>query len=57
VAIGSLVGTLGRERQLVRDAFAETFTDFASQGNKKLFKELFTQDSNRVPHDNAGDLQ
>jgi len=41
VAIGSLVGTLGRERQLVKDAFAETFTDFASQENKKLFKELF----------------
>jgi CHAD domain-containing protein len=41
VAIGSLVGTLGRERQLVRDAFAETFTDFASQDNKRLFKELF----------------
>ena len=41
VAIGSLVGTLGRERQTVRDAFAETFTDFASQENKKLFNELF----------------
>ena len=41
VAIGSLVGTLGRERQIVKDAFAETFTDFASQGNKELFKELF----------------
>jgi CHAD domain-containing protein len=41
VAIGSLVGTLGRERQLVKDASAETFTDFASQGNEKLFKELF----------------
>ena len=57
VAIGSLVGTLGRERQIVKDAFAETFTDFASQGNKELFKELFAYDSNRVPHDNAGDLQ
>jgi CHAD domain-containing protein len=41
VAIGSLVGTLGRERQMVKDAFAETFTDFASPGNKKLFQELF----------------
>jgi len=41
VAIGSLVGTLGRERQIVKDAFAETFTDFASQGNNELFKELF----------------
>jgi CHAD domain-containing protein len=41
VAIGSLVGTLARERQLVKDAFAETFTDFASPRNKKLFQELF----------------
>jgi CHAD domain-containing protein len=41
VAIGSLVGTLGRERQMVKDAFAETFTDFASPGNKGLFQELF----------------
>ena len=41
VAIGSLVGTLGRERQMVKDAFAETFTDFASPENKELFQELF----------------
>jgi CHAD domain-containing protein len=41
VAIGSLVGTLGRERQMVKDAFAETFTDFAAPANKELFKELF----------------
>ncbi len=41
VAIGSLVGALGRERQMVKDAFAETFTDFASPGNKELFQELF----------------
>ena len=42
VAIGSLVGTLGRERQMVKDASAETFTDFASPENKELFQELFT---------------
>jgi len=41
VAIGSLVGILGRERKMVKDAFAETFTDFASPENKKLFQELF----------------
>jgi CHAD domain-containing protein len=41
VAIGSLVGALGRERQMVKEAFAETFTVFASPGNKKLFQELF----------------
>ncbi|MGD8443130.1 MAG: CHAD domain-containing protein [Desulfobacterales bacterium] len=42
VAIGSLIGTLDRERQIVKDAFAETFTDFSSRANKELFKELFT---------------
>jgi hypothetical protein len=26
---------------MVKDAFAETFTDFASPGNKELFQELF----------------
>jgi len=42
VAIGSLIGTLDRERQTVKDAFAKTFTDFASPANRKLFRELFT---------------
>ncbi len=41
VAIGGLVGTLGRERQIVKDAFAKTFTDFASPANNDLFQELF----------------
>jgi CHAD domain-containing protein len=42
VAIGSLIGTLDRERQTVKDAFANTFTDFASPKNQELFRELFT---------------
>ena len=41
VAIGSLIETLNRERQKVRDAFAKTFTDFASSENQELFKALF----------------
>ena len=41
VAIGSLIGSLDREKQKVRDAFATTFTNFASLVNKKLFRELF----------------
>jgi CHAD domain-containing protein len=41
VAIGSLIGTLDREKQAVKDAFAKTFTDFASPANRKLFRELF----------------
>jgi CHAD domain-containing protein len=42
VAIGSLIGTLDRKRVMVKDAFAETFTEFASQANQDLFRELFS---------------
>ena len=45
VAIGSLIGTLDRERQTVKDAFAKTFADFASPANRKLFRELFASKS------------
>ena len=41
VSIGSLIGTLERERKKVKGAFAKTFTGFASAGNQKLFSELF----------------
>jgi CHAD domain-containing protein len=47
VAVGSLVGTLARERQMVKDAFADTFTDFASPRNKKLFQELFASQTSQ----------
>jgi len=40
-AIGSLIGTLEKEQQDVKDAFAKTFTDFASPANRGLFRELF----------------
>ena len=40
-AIGSLVGALDKEKQTVKDAFAKTFTDFASPANQALFSELF----------------
>jgi CHAD domain-containing protein len=42
VAIGSLIGSLDRKRQTIKDAFAKTFTDFASPKNQELFRELFT---------------
>jgi CHAD domain-containing protein len=45
LAIGSLIGTLDRERQTVKDAFAKTFADFASPANRKLFRELFASKS------------
>ncbi len=41
VAIGSLIKTLDREKQIVKDSFAKTFTVYASSKNKKLFQELF----------------
>jgi CHAD domain-containing protein len=43
VAVGTLVGVLDQKKQRVRDAFADTFTSFSSQSNKKLFRELFSQ--------------
>jgi CHAD domain-containing protein len=42
VAIGSLIGTLDREKQTAKDAFAKTFIAYASPANKRLFRELFT---------------
>ncbi|MFC1825862.1 CHAD domain-containing protein [Thermodesulfobacteriota bacterium] len=41
VAIGSLIAALDREKQIIKDAFAKTFTDYASPPNKKAFGELF----------------
>ncbi|MFC1516281.1 CHAD domain-containing protein [Thermodesulfobacteriota bacterium] len=41
VAIGSLIGTLDREKQIIKDASAKTFTGYASPSNKRAFRELF----------------
>ena len=41
LAIGSLIGTLEKERQIVKNAFAKTFTNFASPENQALFRQLF----------------
>jgi CHAD domain-containing protein len=41
LAIGSLINTLDKERQMVKASFAETFTDFASPANQMLCQELF----------------
>ena len=41
VAIGSLIGTLDKEKQIIKDAFAKTFTDYASSSNKRAFSKLF----------------
>ena len=41
MAIGSLIGTLDREKQIFKDRFPKTFKDFAASPNKKAFIELF----------------
>ncbi|MEA3429351.1 MAG: CHAD domain-containing protein [Thermodesulfobacteriota bacterium] len=40
VAIGSLIRTLDKKKQTLKDACAKAFTDFALPANKKLFREL-----------------
>jgi len=42
LAIGSLVSTVDKQRHIVKNDFAQTFTNFTSPKNKQLFKELFT---------------
>jgi CHAD domain-containing protein len=41
LAIGSLVGALAGDREIVRNAFAETFADFAAPANEEVFHDLF----------------
>ena len=41
VAIGCLIGALEREKQIIKNEFAKTFTNYASPGNKNAFSELF----------------
>jgi CHAD domain-containing protein len=41
MAIGSLIGTLDKEKQIIKDAFAKAFTDYAASSNKRVFSELF----------------
>ena len=48
LAIGSLIGTLGRKNQTERGSFSKIFTDFASDSNRKLFQELFASKKSEV---------
>ena len=41
VATGALVERLAREQDRVRSEFAQSFNDFASNTNRKLYRELF----------------
>lgn len=45
-AIGSLIGTLDRQKQSVRAEFANIFSEFASETNSQLFQELFNNEAN-----------
>ena len=48
VAIGSLVGTLDKKRQRVKNAFSKAFTKFTSPENRELFRELFATKQREV---------
>jgi hypothetical protein len=41
IATGSLVESLAIRQGQVQEDFAETFTNFASPENKKLYKQLY----------------
>jgi CHAD domain-containing protein len=56
-AIRELVNTLSKEKMMVKDAFAETFKDFSSPENKRLFQELFASQIHEVYNENIGHLQ
>jgi CHAD domain-containing protein len=48
LAIGSLIGKLDEESQILKDSFSNIFTDFTSPSNKKLCRELFTAKKGKV---------
>jgi len=48
VAIGSLIGKLETTRHSVKASFAETFTQFTSAQNQKLFHNLFARQLKQV---------
>ena len=48
MAVGSLVGTLDREKREERGRFAPTFSHFASASNRALFDQLLSADSQEV---------
>lgn len=57
VAIGGLIGALGREREIIKDEFSKSFIDFASPENRDLFRELFKPKYPGALGDNTGNLQ
>jgi CHAD domain-containing protein len=57
MAIGSLIGALERERDILKASSAKTFTHFTSPDNERLFKELFAAKSQRTFYENTGNIQ
>jgi CHAD domain-containing protein len=49
-AIGRLIKALEREKQTAKKAFANTFSDYASASNRKVFQELFNPGCGTYPH-------
>jgi CHAD domain-containing protein len=56
LAIGSLIGTLDREKQTVKEAFAKTFGGYASRANQELFRELVAGPIPATPSRSSSDL-
>jgi len=48
LAIGSLIESLVYQQQRVKDAFAETFTAFASASNQEVYNQLFSKKRDRL---------
>jgi CHAD domain-containing protein len=47
VAIGYLIDNFAHQQQIVKAAFAETFTEFASNENQELYRHLFSKKGKR----------
>jgi hypothetical protein len=56
LAIGSLIGTLDREKQTAKGAFAKTFNGYASRANQELFQELVAGPIPATPSRSSNDL-
>ncbi|MCZ6677247.1 MAG: CHAD domain-containing protein [Candidatus Poribacteria bacterium] len=48
LAMGSLIGTLDKESQIVKSSFSEIFTGFVSPSNRRLYVELFAVEKART---------
>jgi CHAD domain-containing protein len=57
MAIGSLIGALERERDMLKASSAKTFTHFTSPANERLFKELFAAERQKTFYENTGNIQ